>query len=46
MNINFGKTLVESLGDNIFEINEMKMSNKNICYLIIGGKVKRIFRKD
>ena len=31
MNINFEKTLVESLRDNIFEIYEMKMSNKNIC---------------
>ena len=30
MNINFDKTLVESLRDNIFESYEMKMSNKNI----------------
>ena len=28
MNINFDKTLVESLRDNIFESYEMKMSNK------------------
>ena len=31
MNINFDKTLVKSLRDNIFEIYELKMSNKNIC---------------
>ena len=31
MNINFGKTLVELLKDNIFEIYEMKIANKNIC---------------
>ena len=30
MNINFDETLVKSLRDNIFEIYEMKMSNKNI----------------
>ena len=28
MNVNFDKTLVESLRDNIFEIYEMKLSNK------------------
>ena len=31
MKINFDKTLVETLRDNIFEIYEVKMSNKNIC---------------
>ena len=31
MNINFDKTQIKPLKDNIFEIYEMKMSNKNIC---------------
>ena len=31
MNINFDKTSVESLRDNIFEIYEMKISNNHIC---------------
>ena len=31
MNVNFDKTLIKLLRDNIFEIFEQKMSNKNIC---------------
>ena len=31
MKVDFDKTLIKPLGENIFEIYEMKISNKNIC---------------
>ena len=43
MNINFDKTLIKPLRDNIFDIHEQKMSN--ICKLINGCKIKAILRK-
>ena len=46
MNVNFDKTLVESLRDNILEIYEVKMLINHISYLINGCKIKRILRKN